>query len=1095
MIRKMGAPAHPTKVTRRFASSVPTRIRDEGIYEDNSSAKTPTPRGERYRTVKGIAVPEWAALPAETQLELFERPRPSAAIFRQRFQELGGDPLLMLPAGRLFAVAQIFCEESTSRADWVWLLDTLNAAKEASPNWDEVPVAEPVFRVLRGMALAMSEDYDKARANVAIGLALAMESSPSKSFFPEYPLFVLGHYVRLCSSKGRIDDVAVAVRYAGTKLQKLLIHVSDNFPLGPSAERLRELLHGALNEIRDPAKWLEGQFNVRGRDGGLSRANYLLGDALFAALVFDRSRTADAFNLWIAMRKRFAWTSLMPPVASLLGRNLAQNDQMAAARQIFGALHRKHSNLPHSALSNELWAYARKGMIEEAHEVWEQLIAGHRPTPKDRLAYANAYASRGDVEGTTTTLSSLFGPQYLEQIDCLDVLVRASISANDSDGAQHYLDLAREVSATPPTAMYEALLHLHAKQANVDDAVKMFESLMALEGASPSKKAYTSLISVFANKADYANATLVFEAMQAAGHEPDAVSWSALLNASIEAGEWRLAAEQCTKIAPELLQDFVLATTVLKAYVLVRAPNNVIMTLFRRIKNPGPRAWSLAILAATDDSNQVLARNLFDEMDAQVTKDPLAPAPDVYIFSTLLAMYLRAGDRNSARAVYDTMVFREVVPTSVTYGIITTSYANSAGESSVEQAHNFAMSVYNRVIANELPHARGEASENVFGPLLIASGRNKDMERAQKYYNLVQSTGRDSRTLNHKLLEAYRRSGQLKPLYRLWLRLFQNAVATVPQLPADGDTPSRMHNNVLCIPLSITLKAFAEAGMHDRLKKLWMSVRTAGFGFDAQNYDHMAKALAMTGDVMGAFHIVDRVLIPRYDEVTNRYRKASREHKTVLPVDLKTTPADLDIMEANMADAEVDLRAAAVDPTAPTDDFSTDDVAERGPRVSNRRHQIALPKRDVSEDEQQYGSEVVAESETAPAPEPQVEQRSEFDKELDILRSWRPADVLWRPSDDTMFILTQAYDQLERQSNTKRTWGLGMSLGDEGDAEGDEDFDAPILRLPDFNNVTVKNDDGTPRRTSPKVLLVRIHRRYVRAMMLVDFYRRKNSSR
>jgi hypothetical protein len=522
------------------------------------------------------------------------------------------------------------------------------------------------------------------------------------------------------------------------------------------------------------------------------------------------------------------------------------------------------------------------------------------------------------------------------------------------------------------------------------------------------------------------------------------------------------------------------------------------MTFFRRLEDPNARAWALAIQAAADDDNQVLARSLFDEMDSRSKLDPLCPAPTVYVFSILLAMYLRAGDRASSRAVYDTMIYRDILPTSVTYGIITTSYANSAGESSAEQAHNFAMTVYDITIASEMPHSRGNASENVFGPLLIAAGRAQDMDRVKQYYDLIRSTGCTSFTLTTKLMDAYRRNGQIKPMYRLWLRLFRKALHTVPRL-SPGMAPDPMHkttrsqNNLLCVPLSITMRAFAAAGLHGRIHELWRTVRTSGFGFDASNYNHLAQSLLRTGDIETAFFIVDRVLIPRYDEVRERVNRAQRMTLCLPPVEASPPDAEQEAI-GDWDTPELDDALASVPMN-----LTSEDVAERGPRVSNRRKGFLASPRGTrwAHEEETSGSGSGSGSDSNGPAEP----------DLDILRYWRPSDILWRPSRATARLLEQVYTSLEDQ-RAYQAW-LGVSIGDDdADLEHEHEHNAedaiPALTILDpaaarnvnnIQHIAVKHRDGSPVHSTPKALLIRLNRRYARAVALIEFYRLKRKRR
>lgn len=1008
-------------------------------------------------------------------LVLFAKERPSAVRLQHIFDEHDASPIGLLPIQRLQALLEIYMRPDTTRGDWAWLLDTLGTAKDVTSDWGEFPGSEAAVRAVIGLASAHTDDWDGASARISKALNLAMNSTASPDYIPDIVSEAVCEFVRLALQAGHVEHVASTIRYAGPKLHKLVTSHSATQRAPRPAQRVQAALQTALASLDDPLDWVTSQLRP-GADGRTSASVYHIAVAILASLVSTSPRRInDAFAYWKSISQKFNSTFIPPHITSLLAYNLARSGYYASAHIVLEAMHESLANLPHTALSREIWIYANQGKIEDTQRIWADLTMRYSPTRLDKIAFATAYAVSGDVTQTRQVIASLFGSTATSEVDTLVVLQRACIAADDAEGAYEYLDMS--IAIRPTLQPFQSLLTLLASQANVEGAVALFSRMVAL-GLEPDAKCYTTLISVFANVAQYTNAKQVFDAMVAAGHRPDAVAYAALINAAVEAGQWQVAADLAEAVPSPLLSNPSLVTTIIKALVLVAAPNEAVMRLFHGLKRPTPQAWALAIQSAADHGNIKFARSLFNDMDSRSQLDSFAPAPTVYVFSILLAAYLRSGDRDSARAVYDEMIKRKVAPSSITYGIITTSFATSPGESSFEQAHNFAMSVYEQLGDGERTGSRGRVSENVLGPLLVSAGRAGDLARAKHYYDIIKESGEVSLSVDTKLMDAYRRAGKLKSVYRLWLRLFNNALRTIPRKTPETSsvTVTRSQNNVLCVPLSITIQALAEAGLHDRLKSLWLRVRGAGFGRDSQNYNHYAVALAKTGDVEGAFHIVDRVLLPRYDEVRDRYFRALRPSPHLLAVEADSVP-DSSLDPEDHKDFEFWdpwKQAEAIESSeqktgaVPHAILSVDDTADPTHRPPNRRHEFnpAVPP-EFTEDNHSQSSTAVG---------------------LNILRNWRPSDVLWRPSNATLAVLEQAYRQLEDQRAYRAWIGLGVA------EEENTDEEPPPVTLHEFG-ATVKNQDGTDKRLTPKAMVARLNRKYARVVSLIMLHRRKRAAR
>jgi hypothetical protein len=220
----------------------------------------------------------------------------------------------------------------------------------------------------------------------------------------------------------------------------------------------------------------------------------------------------------------------------------------------------------------------------------------------------------------------------------------------------------------------------------------------------------------------------------------------------------------------------------------------------------------------------------------------------------------------------------------------------------------------------------------------------------------------------------------------------------------------------LCIPLSIVLITLGKEKRLLDIKETWNAVRTAGFGFDASNFNHLAVSLAQSGDVEGAFDVVENVLI-----------------------------------EAEATEID-DIR-----PTIP-------DATEPSFRPPNRRIE------NMSNDS--YRPDVGAEP-------------------LNDLVSTTNNDTLWGPHFKTLATLDTLISQLET-SESNRAW-LGL-MSEEAEAEEDSEGDGSPVELAQFDTCVRNANTGQPKKTTAKGLLMKLNRKYSKAMALVMFHRRKQAS-
>ncbi|KAK4686358.1 hypothetical protein P7C73_g3761, partial [Tremellales sp. Uapishka_1] len=933
----------------------------------------------------------------------------------------------------LFHLSVLWMQQA-SEDEWQWLgsrLDEMfaHASVIEDLKTDRVDGYSISARALRGLAHAHLKEWEKARWK--FGAAINGYLEVGNMVHDLLPLF--REYTTMLSRNDRLGDLVELVSTTD-KVRKLLDHQKETDKQHPE---LVSAFSEAFNKIDDPVQWissLEERYRERDKGGPV----LVMSRIMLNSLLRDESRTEDAFAVYEKLVQ--SGVDLRAEPVSKLCAALARKNALENADQLFLRLTVEKPLLPHKALSRGLEIYGRQGMEEKAELVWASIVARYGPTKQDKLSMCKIYAYQGDVEKTLESLRKLFGDSAEKDVDALEVLLSAYINTNDADGVESCFRMMSSIRQ-PDLKAFNLVLGYHASRADVDAAVSFFEILLD-SGIAPDVVSYTSLITAFANRKDLVNVDNIFRAMTEAGIELDAQAWSAVLNAQIEVGDWLNAAKRWSELSLDTKRDPVVASTIMKAFVLLGTPFKQVQSLFRSIRKPDHRAWAMVIQAACDESDMVMARDLFEEMDQRAIESPFSPKPNTFVLSILLAGYLRTGDSASSRGVYAELLKRDLIPSSVTYGIVINSFSKTGGMSSLEQAHEFAMTIYRQSglsLRPEVTRGRGKVEENLIGPLIVGASLNRQIDNAQAYFELAKGNNELTVPMYTRLMDAYRRVNDVDSVLAMWDKVWKLGMDTTSRISTKiGDTAlsaTRSRNNILCIPLSIALDSLSSVGRFFDIDRIWNQVRDEGFGFDSHNYNHYAVALARTGDIEGAFKIVEYILLPRNTEVNARRIKAMRS------------------------------QVEGVDPEAQREMAAITDPAIRPP---NRRHQHRF--HDASQSA--FGI------------------NSTTNLNFTLLQSWRPSDLTWRPSTLTIAVLDHAYRQLEEKSS--HAW-MGLA-SDEG--EGEEGAGGRDVTFDDFGGAVYRdNKDGQPKKSSPRAILMKLRGRYAKTVAMILFHRRKRVDR
>jgi pentatricopeptide repeat protein len=877
---------------------------------------------------------------------------------------------------------------------------------------------------VRGLALSRLQDQVGAKAEMIKTIRRGV--TRSGYFLTPTLLDCAERYIGQAS-----DQDVLEVMREGERLLKRFLLETTRRPDHPRFERLwldrMERIPAALT-ISDTSTF--GHFIQRFHLHAIAR-------------IAERRR--EAFELFKHLRsdKKLKHVRISDVLAIV--RNLLAYGETPDAMMVFRALREVHT-LSHEQLSPVLYHLATTTGTDggEVEELWDIISSSFEPTEADRIVVAKSRARLGRLEETIKVMPD--GPTDLSVLRArMRTMLAASIRSLNADAAEQYLEASSAIE--PNVKDHKNVIRLMVKLNEPERAIKVFRKLAPL-GLKADRYIYTSLINIHGRRRDSQGARELFEEMQEAGVEPDGVTWATLVNAYVEAGNWKGVTQLWSEIPIQYQQHDSVTANYMKALVLQKTPFQLVMGMFQQIDAPTAYHWALILQSASDNRDMESLETLFADMQSASAASPDAPAPTVYTWSILLHAYLRRDLHQRSQVIYDQMLAAGVVPSSATYSMIIQSYAQGQSQRNLESAEEFAMSIYR--IANEtdstspLAHeriSRGGTNENLLGPLVNAAGRAGAPEQAEEYFNRITEKEEPSIPLFTQYLDAWRRAQDGNMVKYVWTELFALACRTITNqshVSSRKAGPSRTPSNALCIPLSIVLITFGKEKRLMDIKATWESVRSAGFGFDGDNFNHLAVSLAQSGDVEGAFDVVENVLL---DLKSGPAINVSPEVVSAIPVDTIETGSDV-------AGISTDRSSSVSTPFRPP----------------NRRHEAAE-------------SEVVDPESVAGG------------ASLETVAASPDHELTWRTHFNTLATLDTVVSQLESAKSNRAWMGLAMSEEAEEDVEGE----GSVVMLSQFDTCVRNSNDGTPKKTSAKGLLMKLNRKYSKAMALVMFHRKKQS--
>jgi pentatricopeptide repeat protein len=717
-----------------------------------------------------------------------------------------------------------------------------------------------------------------------------------------------------------------------------------------------------------------------------------------------------------------------------------------------------------------LMLFSRQGLTERAEAAFSR-IGDEYVGDQDLLFIMHAYAVRGDTKRVEELFREFFrlgnGGNDIRKANIrhYSTLLLAYSKRNDLDAINRCISDMIDAGIEPDIVTYNIILQTLAARDDIAAIHTLMDRMRQL-GVDPNTKSYTIIISLLAERCDPIGAEAMFRRMIRERNRPDRQIITALMNAHVEAGSWRGVIRMFDYMRKhssfDMYIDIQVINTLLKAYVLIGAPIEIVLDIYDRIDNsvvqPNGNTFALLIQSACDANRLDIAAQIFRDLEQRAARWESGLEVTVYVLNIIMAAHLRLGDKESAKAVYEDMQSRGIKPTSLVFGRILKAYANERNPESIAIAESFLKTIVDpsdptedhvERVWKEPRGGRLSSLDHLYAPLMDAYAKQMspaDVERL--YEDMLKADGKPTLASLVLLLDVYRRTGDIEGVMRVWPEIFDLGMSfsEVDPLLEDQDKHSeefkaQRRTDALCIPLSIYIDAVSSAGRHIEVARVWNQMRSEGFHFDPSNWNHLAVAMVHAGQPERAFEVIEKVILPYQDYCEYEARDQADELDSPLLLDAKKKQTD----EANARKTSLH-------------------TAKRRP---DRRSEASSAFVEVDIKSAREASNANTEDD-------------DFAFELHVLQSSTPTWHLWRPHARTLSVLSDALQRLKSGLLVQPTKPQVTYNDDEYEEVEDERMFgvAPLDVTPTVNEVDEVEDASE--------ILRRIYRKTPRAVRAIE---------
>lgn len=758
-------------------------------------------------------------------------------------------------------------DASSSRAQWTTRLDAI--LQDIRPRVPGVAPRNPHFiawQCLMAHSLALTDRLDEALA-----LCRGLERDAVLDSYSE--LYYLQAYLTMLLGVRKRHGPVDAVAFVADQWDILSRYIpsgrySYREGMTSTVDTFRDAVWDSLKEVDNVEEFLDRSDHHKTKHWWSSAPELLM--RMFCLKGFS-SEAASVVKHLQGRSSELPWAELM-----LLIKTLARQRNFSLANSLFNAA--AHDRRTRGALYHRtgLFLHSRQGDVTSAQQCFDKVFTTVDRGLGDINLLIHAHAHAEDSKGAVAVFEKYLSGQVRPNTLHFSGVILAHARSGDLPGMQDWIKRMRVAGLKPDEHIYSIILQGFADRGDEASVGQILQQMRA-SGLKALAHTSTSAIATLARKKDYRGAEKTFKAAVAEGVVPDRQMITAVMNAHVEAGNWRgvIKVFDYLKVAASQKQFALSApvyNTLLKAYVLIGAPWTVIGNLYASMLEtavpPDAFTYSLLIQSACDNGTMDMAMKLYGEMQNHASEGQAHLRANVYVLTILMAGWLKQSKREKAKEVYDLMLSQGIQPSSVTFHHIIKAYSNRKSQESIDTAYSFLQELMSTTSDKPwLQNLRGVRSglDHVYGPLVTAYTRQKDPVKVQKLMDeMAEHGGPPSLGILTALLDVHRRAGDLNGVKQTWSRIYE--VASSPSV-ANGvlvhnRDPHRSPGTAICVPLSIYIDALSTAGEYHEIAEAWQEVLSKGFSVDSHNWTQLTIALLRAGEPWRAFEIVQKVLVP-----------------------------------------------------------------------------------------------------------------------------------------------------------------------------------------------------------------------------------------
>ncbi|KAJ7167484.1 hypothetical protein C8R46DRAFT_1218424 [Mycena filopes] len=596
-----------------------------------------------------------------------------------------------------------------------------------------------------------------------------------------------------------------------------------------------------------------------------------------------------------------------PHLPLQLVRALARDNLFDEAHTLYASLEPDGS---YQYLFTGLYLYAHEGQEAPAIQYFDRISEAGWRNHKVILEMMYAHAVKGQTEQTLAVFRRFYPddehgvPQNYPIIEQFTVGIFAHAQRGDYTGITPWVAAMAKVGIEPDTHVFSTILKSFALRGDLKSIASVLDQMRA-NGTPPNLVTYSTVMTLLAHRQDPASTEAIYKRALADGIVPDGRMVGILMNAHIAAGSWKgvIRAFDYVRTLPHMKLTISLYNLLIKAYLHIGAPFRMVSRVFNQLERlrvrPDAYTFTLLIQSACNARLMNVATTIFTEMERLAEQWGSRRHITIWTLTTIMAGFLRLGDRERAMEVYQDILERGLEPTALTYSLVISAYASPRDEESIKLAEDFIQQLNDTPPQDrtwDVPsYGRHSAADHLYLPLMHAYSSHGVPEEVERILQEMLEAGGEPTLSNlGMVLDAYASVHDVDNVRRIWSQLFNIGLkyTTIPLFPDESEEQrsSKMHSFILCIPLSTYIHTLSLAGLNNEIAEVWKTFRAAGLSFSADNWNELAHALIRAGELERCLEVLQKVLLP-YFRRSNRLRN-QRDPQPPTPYSLDVEPED-----------------------------------------------------------------------------------------------------------------------------------------------------------------------------------------------------------